>query len=157
MAALSPIHFFQDYISLLSSGLYDMVNDNFEAWLTDETPDEINHRGHDPAVPALVNLEQIPFGNGYEGPISINQTNSFPTGGLFELSGESILIVAKGGNIGPFRYIVLEDADFIVGAAPVIVCYWDHQESIAILNGGSFEILWEGLEGVGRVLSVSTN
>lgn len=156
MAALSPIHFFQAYVSLLSSGLYDMVNDDMHVWLTDETPDEINHRGHDPAVPESVNLQQIPFGFGYDGPISISPSTAFPTGGLFELSGQSILIVAVGGAIGPFRFIVLEDADFVVGGAPVVISFWDHLESISILNGGSFEILWEGIQGVGRVLSVST-
>jgi len=156
MAALALFHSFDQWTLNIAGGFFNLNTDDLQAWLTDETPDEENHRGHDPAVPASVNLEQIPFGFGYEGPISIQSSVAFPTGNLFELSGQSILIVAVGGNIGPFRYVVLENADRVVGAAPVVISYWDHGFQTQILNGGSFEILWEGLQGTGRVLSVVT-
>jgi len=155
--ALKIFRTFDVWVSFGSSGLFDLVNDDLQAWLTNETPDEALHQGHDPKVPASANLEQISFGFGYDGPISIQSSVGLgPGGGLFELSGESILIVAVGGNIGPFRFVVLEDADLIVGAAPVVISYWDHGVETQILNGGSFEILWEGLQGTGKVLSVDT-
>jgi len=153
---LARFHSFDQWAFNIAGGFFDLFNDDLQAWLTDETPDEENHRGHDPAVPPLVNLEQIGFGFGYSGPISIQSSTSVPSGNLFELSGEPILIVATGGNIGPFRYVVLENADRVVGGAPIVISYWDFGQTIAIFNGGSFEILWEGIQGTGRVLQITT-
>jgi len=150
---LQPFHTFDVWVSFGSSSLYDLVNDQMDVWLTNETPDPANHEGHDPKVPAAKNLEQIPFGFGYEGPIDIQQTNAF-VGPIFTLSGEPILITAKGGSIGPFRFVVLEDADLIIGGAPVVIAFWDHGEETTILDGGSFEILWQGQPTTAAVLSV---
>jgi hypothetical protein len=87
-------------------------------------------------------IPEIAFGNGYSG--SIDTQNTFSNvGKVYTMFGESILLTAAGGDIGPWRNILLFNFETAVKVDP-LVCHWDHGDHITIPDGTTHEILFNG-------------
>lgn len=119
-----------------SSGFHDHTNDTLAIVLSNRTPQEANDVDHG-------DVEEIDFGFGYDGPID-TQNFELVVGPIYQINAKQILIIATGGTIGPFRTMILQNNDLIFGLEERLLCYWPFGEEFSILDGGSFEILWQG-------------
>ncbi len=137
MAGLLPFHSYDVWHFDASSGFHDHTNDDLALIFSNRTPIESSDVDHGDA-------QEIGFGFGYEGPISILQFESI-AGPIYTIhGGTDIVVVAKGGTIGPFGHLILQNNDLVFGLEERLLCYWSLGETINILDGGSFAILWQG-------------
>ncbi len=123
-------------------------------------------------------IEEIAFGNGYQGsqhpitppgfggpllaqpslPVRNNFTNVDPAIGFME--GTSIRLTASGGNIADWRYIILylatQNNPTHVHDSP-LVGFWDHGEVVTITDGQThaFKFDLAPLDAVGDILKVT--
>lgn len=130
----------------------------FAVWTTDSMRDGVhNHSDHDFHV-YLTNdtissadratkqlkseIPEIALGNGYAGSVDI--LNTFTNvGKIYTFFGRSFSIVAAGGDIGPFRHVVLFNFETSVKVDPLLFNY-DHGNNFTILDGTTHEILCGG-------------
>lgn len=118
-------------------------------------------------------IVEIAIGNGYEGrdappplgpahdptmPIQADFTNAAPSIGFME--GTSLKLVASGGNIADWRWIILykssaNNATHQKDAA--LVGFWDQGETIIITDGQTHQFKFNGadVDAVGDILKVT--
>lgn len=81
-------------------------------------------------------ITEIAAGSGYTAGGEDVQNAWAESGGIGKLTGTDVVWTATGGDIGPFRYVILYND---TPAAPVdpLIGYWDYGSSITLLNAGS--------------------
>jgi hypothetical protein len=93
-------------------------------------------------------LTEISAGNGYAaGGAALTVSASAQTGGTYKLTINDVTITASGGNIGPFRYVVLYN-DTPTSPADPLIGYYDYGTNLTITNGNSFTVDFDGTNGV---------
>ncbi len=123
-------------------------------------------------------IEEIAFGNGYQGsqhpitpagfggptgffptlPVNNDFTNAAPAVGFME--GTSLRLTASGGNIADWRYIILyinsQPNPTHVHDGP-LVGFWDHGVPVTITDGQThaFKFDLAPLDAVGNILKVT--
>lgn len=113
--------------------VHNLSDHDFFIYLSNTTPDKVNDN-------VKADLAEIATGFGYAG--AIDTINTFTNAGkIYTMFGESILITASGGTIGPLRHVVLFNFETLVKTDP-LVGFWDHGQSISILDGATHEILF---------------
>lgn len=84
-------------------------------------------------------LPSIPSGNGYAGKVDLLNQGS-QVGGLLTVRGQSFLITATGGPIGPFRYLVLADP---AAAGTQLIAWFDYGAAITLFEDEGLRVLVE--------------
>lgn len=121
---------FDKFVLSLGTKQVNLDTDAIAIYLSDDTPDVVND-----AVKA--DVAEIGLGNGYTGPIDINNAYA-QTGGVGSVTGDaSETVAAVGGSIGPFRYVILYDS---TPAAGILIGYWDYGSELTLTDGTSFTI-----------------
>jgi len=118
--------------------------DALSIYLTNTAPDASAHS-------VKADLDEIPLGNGYDGPQDINKLYT-ASSGTARIVGDEVLIEASGGSIGPFRYVVL-----INDSHPdkPLIGWWDFEESIIVEVGEAFRWQPSGSPTGGTVFTLS--
>ena len=120
---------FYSFINKLGLGVYNLDTDDIAIYLTNTAPNVAT-------MSVKADLAEIATGNGYTGPISIDNVYS-QAGGIGTLTGNATTtIAASGGPIGPFRYVVAID-NTVVGKP--LICYWDYGAPYTINDGSNFQ------------------
>lgn len=119
-------HFFLD----LGDGVHDLDTDTLEIYLSNTAPNIATG-----AVKA--DVPEIAIGNGYAGPVDVN--NAFAlAGGVGTLtSNASEVITAAGGAVGPFRYVVLYNASKAGGP---LIGFWDYGAQVTLNDTQTFTV-----------------
>lgn len=123
---------FEKFVLHLASGEHNLAasGDMLKAYLTNNVPSASGDT-------LKADLAGIAEGSGYvETDI---QNNVSESGGVLSLTGVDITITASGGNVGPFRYVVVYNSTATSLTNP-LVCWWDYGAAITILDGESFKI-----------------
>ncbi len=121
---------FETFVGDLGIGKnHDLNADLLSAYLTNATPSASLDS-------VKADLTEISTGNGYTGPQDTLNT-AVESGGVLTMSGVDIVITASGGNIGPFRNIVLQNE---TPAAGPLIGWWDNGSSLTVLDGDSFTL-----------------
>lgn len=101
------------------------------AYLTNATPSAS-------ADSVKTDLAEISTGNGYTGPVDI-QNGYTETSGTGTLTAVDITITASGGSIGPFRYVVIYN-DTQTSPADPLIAWFDYGSEVTLADGESFDI-----------------
>jgi hypothetical protein len=135
---LSTFTFFDEFINNLGNGAIDLDSDTFRAALTNSAPDAAAHD-------ELADITQIATGFGYtqaadgagEALTSVTWVETGGGTGIWQWSAADITWTASGGDIGPFRYVVICSD---TSTNNKLVGYLDHGEAVTILDGNSYTV-----------------
>lgn len=131
--ALSPVKY-QQFIEDWGNKVHDFVgtNDTLKFMLSNTAPNVATH-----AVRA--DASEIAAGNGYTSGGVDSQNDGTETAGTLTVTGVDFTLTASGGNIGPFRYIILYN-DTPTSPADPLIQYYDLGSSITLLDGDSLVV-----------------
>lgn len=137
MAALSK---FRQFVEDLGKKVHNLNADTLKVLLTNIVPVNTN------AVKA--DLTEIGAGNGYAaGGTAVGSTAYAQTAGVGKLSGNDVVFTASGGNIGPFRYVVLYN-DTPTSPADPLIAWGDYGSSITLADTETFTVDFDGSAGI---------
>jgi hypothetical protein len=70
-------------------------------------------------------------------PFNITRTSSSQTSGTYSLVLQDLTLTASGGDVGPFRYVVIYND---TATNDELIGYYDYGTSTSITNGNTFTI-----------------
>jgi hypothetical protein len=89
-------------------------------------------------------LTDIAAGNGYPaGGLVVPISSASQVAGLATLFPSNFQFVAVGGNIGPFRYLVLYDS--VSGA---LIFWWDYGSALLLQSAEALNVVFDNVNGV---------
>lgn len=91
----------------------------------------------------FADITEIAGGNGYTaGGATLTISSATQSSGTYTVAvGADVVWTASGGDIGPFRYIIMYD-DTLAGDP--LIGYWDYGSSITVTNGNSLTLNTNG-------------
>lgn len=123
---------FQQFAEDLAAGVHaSAINadtDTLKIYLSNTAPDVA-------ADAVKADLAEISTGNGYTGPVDVQNAATTSTGTI-TVAGTDVVITASGA-VGPFRYVVLYN-DTPTSPADPLIGYWDYGSSVSLANGETF-------------------
>jgi hypothetical protein len=97
----------------------------------------------DATTAIFADITEISAGNGYSATGPTLDTEAWAeTGsgtGIWQLTTADEVITASGGNIGPFRYVILYN-DTPTSPADPVIGYLDYGSSITVTDGNTFTV-----------------
>lgn len=133
MATFTIVHEFYNH---LATGVHNLSTGSLKAALTNTAPTAAG-------TTVFADLTEISAGNGYSaGGPTLDSEAWAETGsgtGIWQLTCADEVITASGGNIGPFRYVVIYN-DTPTSPADPVIGFLDYGSSITITNGNTFTI-----------------
>jgi len=138
MAAFVKFHCF---VENLAEKVHNLGADTLKAALTNTAPtaasDTVWNSATTAPPPAAV--------NGYTtGGNTLSVTSSAQTSGTYKLVITDSVFTASGGDIGPFRYVIIYNST----ASNAVIGYYDYGSSITLATGETFTIDFDGDAGV---------
>lgn len=131
---------FDAFIENVFEGVHDLGSDTLKVMLTNTAPTAANS--------VKADITEIAPGNGYSaGGLTVAQSSSAQSGGVYKLVVSDPTFTAAGGSIGPFRYVVLYN-DTPTSPADPLIAFWDYGTSITLTNGNSFTVDLDQVGGV---------
>lgn len=127
MAAFNKVDQFSED---LAEKVHDLNADTLRVYLSNATPSAS-------ADAVKADLAEISTGNGYAGPIDVQNATS-RTGGTTSVTGVDATVTATGA-VGPFRYVPLMN-DTPTSPADPLIGWWDYGSSISLATGEEFDI-----------------
>lgn len=133
---------FQNLALAIGQGKHIWGTDILKLYLTNTTPDAINHS-------VKADVPEIAGGNGYPAGGSSIAATWTRAGWVSSLKGSTVVFTASGGDVGPFRYIVLYND---TSALDELICFWDYGEQITLHDGESLTL---SLTASGEILTLT--
>ena len=131
---------FEQFVEDLGSGVHILTAAGgvLEVYLSNAAPSAS-------ADAVKADLAEITNENGYTAPV--DTVNTFSQTGGIGICGctPSIEILAAGGTVGPFQYVVLQNTTPTSPLDPLIA-WWDHGSAVTLADGESFTINFAGSE-----------
>lgn len=131
---------FNSFVQSLGTGKFNLSSDTLKVALTNTAPVATNS--------VLANLTEITTGGGYTagagGGITlsgVSWTNSSGTSTLF-IADKSFV---ASGSVGPFQYVVLYDD---TATNKDLIGYYNYGSAVTLASGDSFNIDFDGTNGV---------
>ena len=85
----------------------------------------------------IADLAEIATGNGYTGPVALNNEGT-RSGGTLTVTAESFTVTASG-SVGPFQYVVVMD-DTVTNDP--LVCWFDYGSAVTLAASETFSVLF---------------
>jgi len=121
---------FEQFPGDLGLGVHNLNTGTVNVYLSNTAPNVAT-------MAVKADLAEISTGNGYTGPVDIQNTYS-QSGGVGTMTGVDVVITATG-SVGPFRYAVLYN-DTPTSPADPLIGYYDYGSSITMSNGETFTV-----------------
>ena len=124
---------FQDFVEQLCKGVHQLqaAGHVIECYLSNAQPLVTNT--------IKANIAEITIQNGYTGPEDTQNDVTESPAGTANLTCVDIQIVASGGTVGPFQFVVMFNQ---TAAAPVdpLIAWWDYGSAITLQDAETFDI-----------------
>ncbi len=130
---------FNSFVEALAEKVHNLGSDQIVVALTDTAPYATNTQ--------LSDITEISYTNCSSR--NVTTTSSSQTSGTYRLILQDLTLTASGGSVGPFRYVVLYND---TATNDELICYYDYGSSITMADGETFDIDFDGTNGV---LSIS--
>lgn len=131
---------FNSFVEALAEGVHDLENDQLTVALTLGAPSGAHF--------ALSQLTEIDYTNCSSRDLT--QGSSGQTLGVYKLVINDITLTASGGNVGPFRYIVIYNrtANLASPSLGDLIGFYDYESNLTLDDGESLTIDFDGTNGV---------
>ncbi|MEH2513929.1 flagellar capping protein FliD [Nitrobacteraceae bacterium AZCC 1564] len=129
---------FNSFVEALAEKVHNLGSDQLKAALSSTLPVATNT--------VLANITQIAAVNGYPpGGIPLTTAESAQAGGVYKLTINDATLMATGGAVGPFQYVVLYND---TAANDELIGWYDYGVPLTITSGNSFIIDFDSDNGV---------
>ena len=129
---------FNSFVEALAEKVHNLQSDVLKVMLSNTAPSATN------AV--KTDITEITAGNGYTaGGTQATQVSSAQTTGTYKLVLNDVTFTAAGGSLATFRYAVLYND---TATNDELIGWWDYGSAVAITNGNSFTVDFDGTNGV---------
>lgn len=129
---------FQPFVEALAEKIHNLGADQLKVALTNVAPAAAN------AV--LADITEISYTNCSSRDITL--TTSSQTGGTYKLVLADLTLTASGGDVGPFRYIVIYND---TAASDNLIGYYDYGSAVTLHDTETFEINFDAATGVVQI------
>lgn len=130
---------FQSAVEKIGRGAINLNSDTLKIALTNSAPNAATND-------ELADITEISAAYGYSaGGTAVGSNAYSQTSGTGKLTGSDVTFTAAGGNIGPFRYVVLYDA---TASGSPLICYWDLGSGTTINDGSSWTVNFHPSNGI---------
>lgn len=129
---------FNAFVADVANKVHNLGSDTLKVMLTNTAPVATNAIKSD--------IAEIAAGNGYTaGGTAATLVSSAQSGGTYTLKLNNVTYTASVGSIGPFRYAVLYNSTPVNGN---LIGYWDYGTNLTVTAGNSFQVQFDGTNGV---------
>lgn len=128
---------FNAFAENLPEKVHNLGSDTLTVALTNTAPSAANS--------ILTDLTEISYT--YCSARDITISSSAQTSGTYKLILTDLTLMASGGDVGPFRYVVIYNNTPTSPADPLI-CWFDYGSSITLATGESIKIGFDGTDGL---------
>lgn len=129
---------FNSFVENVAEKVHNLGSDTLKVALTNSAPVATNT--------VLANITQISGTNGYTtGGTQATQNSSAQSSGTYKLVLDDVTFTASGGQMGPFRYIVLYND---TATNDELIAWWDRGSSLTLEDTEVFVVDFDGTEGV---------
>ncbi len=132
MASLSKINAF---VADVANKVHNLGSDQLKVALTNSAPVATNT--------VLANITEISYT--FCSTRNVALTSSTQSSGLYKLILVSLVLTASGGDVGPFRYIVLYNSTAPGGP---LIGWYDFGGAVTLHDTDTFTITFDGTNGV---------
>jgi hypothetical protein len=133
---------FHDFVDQLGRGVHNFSSHTFKVALTNTAPTASTDD-------ELADITQIAATGGYTagagGGYTLDSVSWSETGGVGKLTIADEVITATGGDVGPFRYLVIYND---TSTGDKLIGFYDYGSSITLFNGEFLNIDFDGSNGV---------
>jgi hypothetical protein len=119
----------QGFIGYMGLGAVNLNTDTFNVYLSNAAPSAS-------ADDVKTDIAEISTGNGYTGPVDI-QNGYSEASGTGTMTAVDVVITASGGTVGPFQYAVIYDDTH---ASDVLMGWYDYGSAITLQDGETFTV-----------------
>ena len=122
---------FNSFVEAVAEKVHNLGSDQLKVALTntDPTAAATNYAGLTSPLPTTNLVGATPF--------NITRTSSSQTSGTYSLVLEDLVLTASGGDVGPFRYVVIYND---TATNDELIGYYDYGASTSITDGNTFTI-----------------
>lgn len=145
MAAFNKIN---DFVEHMAEKVHNLGADQLVIALSNTAPASETSNPSADGNGILANVTQISYT--FASTRNITTSSSAQASGTYKLVLNDLTISATGGAVGPFRYIYVYN-DATVTPTDALICYYDYGSEITINDGGSFQIDFDGTNGLLQV------
>ncbi len=129
---------FRSFVEAMAEKSHNLGSDTLKVLLTNSAPVNTNTQKSD--------LTEISAGFGYSaGGATATQSSSAQTAGVYKLVLGDVVFTAAGGQIGPFRYIVLYND---TSTGDLLIGWYDYASNVTLDDGQSFTVDFDATNGV---------
>jgi len=133
--ATATFHKYLQFVEDLAKKVHNLNSDTLKLALTNVAPNDVTHT-------VLADVTELGAGSGYSagGPTAAF-VSGVQTAGVYKLILADAAILAAGGTIGPFRYVVLYNS---TPATKPLIGWWDYNDinpatpNVTLADGESF-------------------
>lgn len=132
---------FNSFTEALAEKVHNLGADTLKLLLTNTAPVATNT--------VRTDITQIAGGSGYTtGGNTITTTSSSQSAGVYKLVLADLVITATGGNVGPFRYVVICNE---TAANDELIGWYDYGSSITLADTETLTVDFDATNGVLQV------
>jgi hypothetical protein len=132
---------FDSFVEAVAEGTHNLGSDTLKLALTNTAP-SASDTGFLPGSshPPPTNI------NGYTaGRNTVTVSSAAQTSGVYKLVCADSTFTASGGDLGPFRYVILYND---TAASDELIGYWDYGSSITLADTETFTVDFSATNGV---------
>jgi hypothetical protein len=133
---MAAFTFFDEFFNHLATGVHNLSTASLKIALSNTAPNDATNT-------VFADITEISAGSGYTATGHTLDSEAWAeTGagtGIWQLTSADEVITASGGNIGPFRYVILYN-DTPTSPADPLIGYLDYGSSITVTDGNTFTI-----------------
>jgi hypothetical protein len=130
---------FNAFIDQLTKGAHNLTTASYRVALTNTAPAATDTVWSSAAYPPPVSAFGYPAGGNTPAV-----TSSATVAGTFKLILVDSVFAASGGQIGPFRYVIL----YNFSSSNNLIGYYDYGSLVTLNDGETFTVDFDGLNGV---------
>lgn len=87
-------------------------------------------------------MAEITNANGYTAPVALDNVGTRTTGTV-TVTAKSFTVLAAGGSVGPFQYVVIYN-DTASSPVDPLICWFDYASPLTLADGESFTVKFNG-------------
>lgn len=126
---------FNSFVEAVAEKVHNLGSDTLKVALTNSAPSATNTQ--------LSNITEISYTNCSSRTLSIS--SSAQSSGTYKLVIADLTLTASGGNVGPFRYIVVYND---TATNDELICYFDYGSSITLADTETLLLNFDDTNGL---------